>query len=72
MTPAPRSNAEAPPAPTTRTGRPLTAAEQDLRLFTQIDGRWRRLSGPTAQRWVVERMAQDLGMGLVELVPDGA
>ena len=64
----PTSRTPTPPdgatAVTNRKGRPLSHAEQDLRLFTQIDSRWRRLSGPTAQRWTVERMAEDLGCTL--------
>jgi hypothetical protein len=59
----PSSNAD---RPTTRTGRPLSHAEEDLRLFGQIDGRWRRLSGTLAQRWQLERMAADLGLEVVD------
>jgi len=73
MTPAStntRARTERTDTPTTRTGRPLSSAEVDLRLFAQIDTRWRKLASPLSQRWQLERMAADLGLALVE-VPTG-
>jgi hypothetical protein len=66
-----RARTERTETPTTRTGRPLSSAEQDLRLFGQIDSRWRRLASPLSQRWQLERMAADLGLILTEAPTDG-